>query len=117
MKADTFGQEYSDDQLEAQIRLVEEKLAGRKLDLYKPHPKQLLFHSLGGDPAITDRLLMAGNQLGKTMAAAAETAMHLCGYYPSWWKGKRFDHAVKGWVGCETSQAARDAAQRLRGLR
>lgn len=54
--------DFSDEQLEAQLRLVEDKLQGRKLDLYKPHPKQMLFHSLGGDPTITDRLLMAGNQ-------------------------------------------------------
>lgn len=105
--------DFSDEQLEAQLRLVEDKLQGRKLDLYKPHPKQMLFHSLGGDPTITDRLLMAANQVGKTLAAAAETAMHLCGHYPAWWQGKRFDHPVKIWVGCETSQAVRDAAQCL----
>lgn len=55
-------EEFTDEQLEAQITLVQDKLAGRRLDLYNPHPKQMLFHSLGGDQTITDRLLMAGNQ-------------------------------------------------------
>lgn len=50
---------------------------------------------------------------GKSMAAAAETAYHLTGNYPDWWKGKRFTKATKGWVGCVTAQALRDAAQCL----
>lgn len=53
---------FSDDEIDAQLALVESKLAGRRLDLYKPHPKQELFHRLGGDIAITDRALIAGNQ-------------------------------------------------------
>ena len=54
--------EFTEEELDAQIALVEEKLAGRKLDLYKPYPKQELFHRLGGELTVTDRLLMAGNQ-------------------------------------------------------
>lgn len=105
--------EFTDAEIEAQIALVEEKLAGRKLDLYKPHPKQELFHRMGGELSVTDRVLMAGNQLGKSLAAAAETAMHLSGQYPEWWKGKRFQTAVRFWVGSPTTQTTRDAAQML----
>lgn len=54
--------EFTIDELEAQIAAVDKTLSGRRLDLYKPYPKQELFHRLGGDPSITDRLLMAGNQ-------------------------------------------------------
>lgn len=50
---------------------------------------------------------------GKTLSAAAETAMHLCGHYPDWWKGKRFPTATRLWVGSPTSQTTRDAAQML----
>lgn len=54
--------EFTDAEIEAQIALVESKLAGRKLDLYQPYPKQELFHRLGGEMGITDRVLLAGNQ-------------------------------------------------------
>lgn len=83
----------------------------RKLDFYKPYPKQRLFHDLGATH--NERLLMAGNQLGKTLSAAAETAMHLTGQYPSWWKGRRFDEPVVFWVAGATSQTTRDNPQRL----
>jgi phage terminase large subunit-like protein len=109
----TEERDFTEEEIDAQLALVEEKLAGRKLDLYKPHPKQELFHRMGGDVSISDRLLMAGNQLGKTLCAAAETSMHLTGEYPDWWSGKRFPTRVRGWVGSETNQATRDAAQML----
>lgn len=52
----------------------------RRLFSYRPYPKQVEFHNAG----LTDeeRLLMAGNQQGKTFCAAAECAMHLTGRYP-----------------------------------
>ena len=52
-------------------------LARRKLELYRPYPKQMQFHA---DQA-RERLLMAASQSGKTWCAAAETAMHLTGRY------------------------------------
>lgn len=93
---------------------VDRALARRKLDLYVPYDKQRLFHDQGGMPGITDRLLMAGNQLGKTLSAAAETAMHAIGVYPTWWRGRRFlTEPTTGWVGGATSQTTRDNPQRL----
>jgi hypothetical protein len=41
----------------------------------RPYPKQKLFHDLG--QTCTERLLRAGNQLGKTWAGAMEMATHL----------------------------------------
>jgi hypothetical protein len=73
-------------QMEAELqqRKIENKLAQ-----YKPYDRQREFHEAGATRR--ERLLMAGNQLGKTLAGAMETAIHATGRYPSWWQGKRFD--------------------------
>ena len=39
---------------------------------------------------------MAGNQTGKTWAAAMELAAHVSGNYPVWWDGFRFDRGEPG---------------------
>ena len=56
---------------------------------------------------------MAGNQLGKSLAGAAEMAIHLTGQYPAWWDGRRFDHSVTAIAGSESSELTRDGIQRL----
>lgn len=89
------------------------ELAKFKLADYAPYEKQQQFHTTGADPAVRERLLIAGNQLGKTIAGSFECAMHLCGEYPDWWEGARFDEAVTGWAASETSQGTRDTVQRL----
>lgn len=80
---------------------------------YKPYPKQLEFHKAGADLAVRERLLKAGNQLGKTFSAAYETAYHLTGLYPDWWTGAVFDAPTTGWGASMTSQVTRDTVQRL----
>ena len=61
-----------------------------RLSYYEPYPKQRDFHAAGATHR--ERLLMAGNQLGKTLAGGFEAAMHATGRYPDWWRGRRFDH-------------------------
>lgn len=56
---------------------------------------------------------MAGNQLGKTIAGAAETAMHLTGEYPTWWGGHRFGKPIVALAGSESYELTRDGIQRL----
>ncbi len=56
---------------------------------------------------------MAGNQLGKTVAGAAEMAMHATGKYPDWWQGRRFARPIAALVGSETAEVTRRGAQRL----
>lgn len=56
---------------------------------------------------------MAGNQLGKTVAGAAEVAMHLTGNYPNDWEGRRFDRPVTWIAGSESAELTRDGVQRL----
>jgi phage terminase large subunit-like protein len=82
-----------------------------RLAFYKPYPKQLEFHAAGSE--YRERLFSAGNQLGKTLAGAAEMAMHLTGRYPDWWKGRVFDHPISAWTASVTGEVTRDAPQRL----
>src|SRR5215472_5247179 len=82
-----------------------------KLASYKPYPKQTEFHEAGAKHR--ERLLMAGNQLGKTLAGAMETAMHSTGRYPGWWQGKRFDKPTVSWVAGTTGETVRDTVQSM----
>lgn len=58
-------------------------------------------------------LFCAGNQLGKTVAGAAELAMHLTGRYPDWWVGHRFTKPITALAGSESYELTRDGVQRL----
>lgn len=84
----------------------------KRLELYKPYGKQLEFHTAGCLP-IYERLFMAGNQLGKSLAGAAEMAMHLTGQYPPWWQGRKWDRPITALAGSESSELTRDGVQRL----
>jgi len=78
---------------------------------YRPYPKQRKFHEAGA--VYRERLFMAGNQLGKTLAGGMEWAFHLTGRYPAWWQGKRFKSAVRLWAAGVTSESTRDNPQRI----
>ncbi|RAS13539.1 terminase large subunit domain-containing protein [Ensifer adhaerens] len=96
------------------LQLLEEKerrTRQNRLATYKPYRKQVEFHKSG--VAFRERLFMAGNQLGKTLAGAAEAAMHLTGQYPDWWEGRRFDEPVIMLAGSESYELTRDGVQRL----
>lgn len=82
-----------------------------RLAAYSPYTKQIEFHAAGA--SARERLLMAGNQLGKTYCGAAEAAIHLTGLYPSWWAGRRFERPVRAWAGSKTGEVTRDGVQRL----
>lgn len=83
----------------------------RRLTDYAPYPKQREFHAAGATHR--ERMLMAGNQLGKTLSAAFEVAMHLTGKYPPWWVGKRFSEPVRWLAGSESAELTRKGIQRL----
>jgi phage terminase large subunit-like protein len=97
--------------LRALLTRLEGKVASNRLLDYRPYPKQREFHALG--KVKRERLLRAGNQLGKTMAAGAEVAMHLTGRYPSWWDGRVWDKPIVAWVAGVTSEVTRDTCQRV----
>src|SRR5215203_7203547 len=92
--------------LEAQTRRRDRS----KLHRYEPYNKQLKFHADG--LVHRERLLMAGNQLGKTYCGAAEAAYHATGDYPEWWPGRRWDRPTRGWAGSKTGEVTRDGVQR-----
>lgn len=58
-----------------------------------------------------ERLFLAANRIGKTVAGAVETTFHLTGKYPKWWPGKRFDHPIRAWVAGDTNETTRDILQ------
>lgn len=102
-----------DDKLEL-LALVAERdrrKARNKLNGYCPYAKQREFHNMGA--VKRERMLAAGNQLGKTYSAAAEVAMHLTGRYPDDWQGKRFDRPNHWLAGSESGELTRRGVQRL----
>lgn len=85
--------------------------AENRLARYRPYPKQIEFHAAGARHR--ERLLMAGNQLGKSLAGAMEVAMHLSGRYPPWWSGRRWERPTRWWAAGVTAESTRDNPQRL----
>lgn len=91
---------------ELQRRQSQNQIAG-----YRPYPKQEKFHNHGIDA--DERLLMAANQVGKTLAAGAEVSYHLTGEYPDWWKGRQWNRPIRGWAAGVTQESTRDNPQRI----
>jgi phage terminase large subunit-like protein len=87
------------------------RLTEDRLRYYKPYPKQSEFHAAG--QSHRERLLMAGNQLGKTLAGGFEVAIHATGRYPDWWSGRRFDRPTVGWACGITGEVVRDTLQKV----
>lgn len=73
-------------------------------------PKHKAFFDAGA--TYNERIFMAGNRVGKSIAGAFEASCHATGVYPSWWNGRRFDEPTYGWVIGATARATRDTAQK-----
>ena len=95
------------------LELLQEKqrrLETRRIEQYDPYDYQTRFHTEGqGCP---QRILMAANRVGKTYCGAAETAYHLTGNYPEWWKGHRFNKPIRAWAAGESNDTTRDIIQK-----
>ena len=92
------------------IRLQMER-EKRRLEFYRPYRKQQQFHRAAGK--YRETLLRAGNQQGKTLCAAANTAIHATGKYPPWWEGKVLKKAPVIWCAGVTGEVVRDSIQKL----
>ncbi len=73
------------------------------------YPKHTSFFRAG--KLYRERLFMAGNRVGKTVAGGYECSAHLTGRYPHWWEGKRFHRRGKWWVAGDTNETTRDVIQ------
>lgn len=64
---------------------------------FEPDPWQVIWFAGAG--GARQALLMAGNQIGKTQAAAFEYSCHLTGDYPEWWIDlpSEFMQAIDRW--------------------
>jgi phage terminase large subunit-like protein len=95
----------------AKLTRLHELRRNYSMYFYVPYAKQRAFHNAGHD--YRERLLMAGNKLGKTFAAGFEVAFDATGIYPDWYQGYRFERQNRGWVGSVTSELTRDGIQRI----
>lgn len=89
---------------------IENRKRYRKIDFFVPYPKQQ--DHLDASMGFRERLLMAGNQQGKTECGAVDMTVHLTGEYPDWWLGRRFDHPIRTWITGETGVVVRDVQQK-----
>lgn len=95
-----------------ELSLLEELLEHRrvnKIDFFQAYPKQHDFIAMGR--LKKERLLMAGNQLGKSECGAYEIACHLTGLYPPEWKGRKFDKPTSWWAAGVSTTVVRDVQQ------
>lgn len=97
-----------DQTLEA-LELAAERRMFEKWRFFQPVQKQLEFFATG--LTHPERLLVAGNRLGKTECAAFETACHLTGEYPPWWNGFRFTRPIRMWAAGTSASEVRDTIQ------
>jgi len=82
----------------------------RRADYWLPYIMQKEFFDL----TLRHRevALFAGNQLGKTEAAAFMMACWLTGIYPKWWGGRRFPGPIKAWAVGDSLKMTRDIMQK-----
>lgn len=89
-----------------------------KLEDYKPYPFQLEFHNARGhdtDLPATQKSLVCGNKIGKTLCASNEVSMHMTGLYDDypWYTGLKFEHPIEAVCGTHTIEQTRDIMQAI----
>ena len=87
---------------------LEQRKATNRMSEYKPYKYQIKFHNAKAQ----QRLLMAGNRIGKSFSGAMEMAYHVTGLYPTWWEGKRFNRPIRAWAGGVSNETTRDVCQK-----
>ena len=89
-------------------RELERRKSTNRLEDYVPYKYQMKFHNSHA----TQKLLMAGNRVGKSLCGAMEMAIHLTGKYPDWWEGRKFERPVRAWAGGVSNETTRDVCQK-----
>jgi len=90
------------------VKELEFRHAHNKLKYYKPYEYQEKFHGA----IAAQKLLMAGNRIGKSYCGAMELAFHLTGIYPKWWQGRKWDRPIRAWAGGASNETTRDICQK-----
>src|SRR5262249_33243751 len=98
-------------ELNAALEELAQRRRVNRIEHFAPYPKQLETYALG--KTHRERLLLAANQAGKSLAAGFELAYHLTGRYPDWWPGRRFTGPIRAWSMSVTAEATRDNMQRI----
>ena len=90
------------------LKELERRKATNRMVDYAPYEYQKKFH---GDKS-SQRLLMAGNRVGKSFCGAMEMAYHVTGRYPTWWEGRKFTRPIRAWAGGVSNETTRDVCQK-----
>lgn len=90
------------------LKELEQRKTYFRMEDFVPYVKQQEFFDAGN---FRERMLCAGNQLGKSEAGAYEMACHLTGIYPDDWFGRRFDRPIVAWAAGKTGTVTRDVQQ------
>lgn len=86
---------------------LEYRKAHNRLKYYEPYSYQKEFH----EALASQKLLMAGNRVGKSYCGAMELAFHLTGLYPDWWRGRKWKKPIRAWAGGSSNETTRDICQ------
>ncbi len=90
------------------------KLQYNRIVGYEPYEFQEEFHGVKGHetdlPALI-KMLLAANQIGKTLGCGNEVAYHTTGDYPDWWTGFKFTHPNNWICGTHNNEQTRDVIQ------
>jgi phage terminase large subunit-like protein len=98
-------------------RITEGQLGRRLWALYPDqgqlrrelYPKHLGFFEAGA--VHNERAFIGGNRTGKSTCVGYEAVLHLIGYYPEWWTGRRFHRPITAWLCGEDTKALRESLQ------
>lgn len=101
------GQSYEVAEL---IEAVDRRASINRMYQFKPYLWQKQFYEAGN--FYNQRMVQAGNRVGKTMGAAFELSVHATKNYPPWWTGRKFNKPVKAWAASVTNELLRDSVQR-----
>lgn len=89
-----------------------------QIEQYFPNTGELrreLYHKHTGFFAagakFRERIFIAANRVGKSVAGGFEVTCHLTGIYPEWWIGKRFNKPIIAWCAGDTGKTTRDIIQ------
>lgn len=96
-------------ELEALVAERDRRRSLNRLETFRPYEFQKRLLASSRENAQT--LLMAANQVGKTLSGGANMAYHLTGLYPDWWEGHKWQHPIDAWAAGVSAESTRDIIQ------